>query len=503
MAKKTNKKEDHYKWYLDEYQKCKADPIYFISNYTWVIHPIRGKVKFKLYEFQKTIIEALEGHRFNIIRKFRQAGITTLCAAYALYKMIFFNDFSNLVVSIGDRESREFLKRLVYMYYELEPWIKPNFKEKNKHILQLKDTDSITTAVPSAATAGRGFSISQLIVDEAAFIDDMEEFWTAIYPTISTGGKVLVISTVNGMGNWYHTKWEGAVTGRNEFNPIILNWKDHPEYQKPGWEDKTRSNMSKRQWLQEYECEFLGTGMTFIDSEILTRLRDNVRELSYTKYNNRCWVFEEPHPHHDYLMAVDCSLGRGRDYSAFHIIDLYTGNQVLEYYSNSIPLNRFAEHVKEEGNRYNLATVVCERNGPGRPLIEQLFHVQEYENLWMDEKDFGVQVSNNNRELILSDLEESLRDNWFNIRSKRTVKELLTFVIDEKTGKIEADTGQHDDLVMSLAIAAYAIRKIGPAVPFFHNRDSDFEDKLIFPTLATPGSDYDEEQKEYLQWVLK
>lgn len=493
----------------EEYSRIKADAVYFISEYIEVVHPIRGIVPFALYEFQKNIVDCLQEYRFNIIRKFRQAGITTISAAYSLWCILTKNDFSILVVSIGDRESQEFLKRVKEMYYRLPKWLKLKYSTLNKHEIAIIKTRSYIKAVPSASSAGRGLSMSLLIVDEAAFIEGMNEFWSAIYPTLSTGGAAFLISTVNGIGNFYYEKWMGAVEKRNEFNPIQINWEQHPEYNIPGWAEATRNNMSRKQWLQEYECEFLGTGDTFIDSDVLTRLRANICEWDYTRYNNRMRIFKEPHPHHEYLMGVDPSLGRGRDYSAFHIIDLYNGEQVAEFYSNKIPLNMFAKHIADEGRRYNTAYVVCERNGIGRPLIEQLYFSEQYENIWMDEKDFGIQVATSNRDQILGVLERSLREGWFRVKSERCVDELLTFIIDEKSGKIKADEGQHDDLVMSMALAAYAVEKLGGNVPLFAINDIENDDRFQVVSPVTtkdwnrPIYKGSEETKgEYISWLM-
>lgn len=493
---------------VKEYDKLKNDPVYFIREYVKVIHPIRGRVPFDLYEFQEDIIDHLQGNRFNIIRKFRQAGITTISCAYSLWNILFKENFSILVVSIGDRESQDFLKRVKEMYFSLPKWLRLKYSTLNKHELIIEKTKSSIKAVPSASSAGRGLSMSLLIVDEAAFIDGMNEFWAAIIPTLSTGGQAFLISTVNGVGNFYYQKWFGAVEGRNEFNPIEINFKQHPEYATEKWEKTMRSSMSKKQFAQEFECSFLMTGDTFIDSDVLTRLRDNIQKDFYTRYNNRLRVFNEPHEHHDYMMSVDPSLGRGRDYSAFHIIDLYNGEQVAEFYSNKIPLNVFADHIAAEAYNYNTAYVICERNGIGRALIDSLYYVKQYENLWMDETDFGVHVSNHNKEQILGVLEQSLREGWFRIRSERCVDELMTFIIDEKTGKVEAGEGSHDDLVLSLAIGAYVVEKLGSNAPLFATNDIETDDKhqVVAPIVSSemarsiyPGSN--ETVEDYHKWL--
>jgi hypothetical protein len=177
---------------LKELDKCAEDPAYFINKYVNVIHPIKGIVPFELFPFQERMIGEIKDNRFSLVKKFRQAGITTLAAAYSLWKIIFFDHQNVMVVSIGDRESRAFLERVVAMYDDLPKWLKPGEVERNKHVLKLS-TGSRVKSQP--AGAGRGESVSLLIVDEAAFVEKMREFWMAIYPTISTGGSACIIST--------------------------------------------------------------------------------------------------------------------------------------------------------------------------------------------------------------------------------------------------------------------------------------------------------------------
>ena len=277
--------------YKKEYNRCKKDPIYFISNYIKVVHPVRGLVDFNLYPFQKVIINALEGNRFNILRKFRQAGCTTIAAAYSLWLCCFRSHQTIVILSVGDTESTEVLDRIKIMYDELPEWIKPKSTTINAHNLKLENNSHIKSR-PSGKQSGRGLSGSLLIIDEAAFIEHIDTIWAAVYPIISTGGRAFVLSTVNGIGNWYYDTWERAVNGSNAFNPIQIGWQDHPEYSRvegfewlyeemekrdpplniDEWEPTTRANISHKKWLQEYECEFLGTGDTFIEGMILQSL---------------------------------------------------------------------------------------------------------------------------------------------------------------------------------------------------------------------------------------
>ena len=443
-----------------------------------MVHPIRGLVPFSLYPFQETIVNEIQENRFNILRKFRQAGCTTLASGLSLWEVVFKSHQTIVILSVGDTESTEVLDRIKIMYDELPDWIKPRATTINAHNLKLENNSHIKSR-PSGKQSGRGLSGSWLIIDEAAFIEHIDTIWAAVYPIISTGGRAFILSTVNGMGNWYHDAWNKAEAGVNSFNPIHIKWQEHPEYNRiegyddlyqdmekrnppffiDEWEKTTRANISHKKWLQEYESSFLGTGDTFIEGSILATLTESVSDDFYRKYNNRMYIWKDPDPNSTYFMAVDVSLGRGRDYSAFQIIDLYSGEQVAEFYSNTTPINEFAKVCFDEGNYYNLCTILVERNTIGNNLLDYLFNQLEYENLWFDEKyNMGLQVTAKNRDNILVEMEEAIRMNEIKINSKRTVKELNTFIISNN-GKVKADTGQNDDLVMSLALTIYGGRR--------------------------------------------
>ena len=504
---------------VDEFRKCKEDPVYFISNYIKVTHPVRGLVPFKLYPFQNDILNALQTNRFNILRKFRQAGCTTISAAYSLWMIVFQKHKQVVILSKGDAESTEVLDRIKIMYEELPPFLKPKMVEDNKHTMKLS-TGSTIKSRPSGKQSGRSLAGSLLIIDEAAFIENIHTIWAAVYPIISTGGRAFVLSTVNGVGNWYYDVYHKAVAGENSFKPIDIHWQSHPEYKRmegyedlykvmeeknlyvDQWEDTTKANMPVKQWLQEYECEFLGTGDTYIDGYLLTRLFEEINEDYWIKYNNKMRVWKEPEIEHEYVIGVDVSLGRDRDYSAFHIFNSYTGEQVAEFYSNKTPINELAQILTNEANLYNNASVIIERNTIGNNLIDWMFNIHEYDNLWIDDKnDFGIQVTARNREELLARMEEYIRNNVLKVNSKRTVDELLTFIIDDN-GKITADEGKHDDLIMSLSITVFLLHTLGEGGPMEMGKGEESEKKIPEPMRAVVHDGNDQKLEEDLRWLM-
>ena len=448
-----------------------------MCNYVHVTHPVRGLVPFRLYPFQEKIVGELQKNRFNILRKFRQAGCTTIASAYALWLAIFQKHQAIVILSKGDTEATEVLDRIKVMYEELPQFLQPGISEDNKHTLKLKNR-SIIKSRPSGKQSGRSLAGSFLIIDEAAFIESIDTIWAAVYPIISTGGRAFILSTVNGVGNWFFETYMKAVEEANSFTAIDIKWKTHPEYfrnegyeflyeeminRTPSldvdeWEKITKANMPRKQWLQEYECEFLGTGDTFVDGIILSHLAENVSSDYYIKYNNRMRVWKDPEPYYEYIIGVDTALGRDRDYSAFQVVNLYNGEVVAEFYSNKTSVDEFSSILNKEGIYYNLANMVVERNTIGNHVVDLLYNKLEYENLWHDEKGLpGFQVTVKNRDVILSELEEAIRTNVLKINSERTLNELNTFVITD-AGKITADRGRHDDLIMSLSLANHIMK---------------------------------------------
>ena len=470
------------------------------------------------------IVNCLEDNRFNILRKFRQAGCTTISAAYALWMCIFQDHKTIVFLSVGDTESTEILDRIKIMFDELPVFLKPTILQENMHNLKLS-TGSVIKSRPSGKQSGRSLAGSFLFIDEAAFIEHIDSIWAAVYPIISTGGRAFVLSTVNGIGNWYYDAWYRAIEGANSFHPIKINWQDHPEYNKidgyerlyedmklqdppidiDKWEDTTRSNMSHKKWLQEYECEFLGTGDTYIEGSILTDMSRLVLPPSYRTFNNRMYVWRDPEPGRSYLIGVDVSLGRDRDFSAFHVIDSYSGEQVAEYYSNTTPINELAEVLNVVGQRYNLAVIILERNSIGHNLIDHLFERLQYENLYFDEnRNIGVQVTTKNRDTMLASMEECLRLNRIKINSKRTISELNTFIVS-MGGKAQAEKSKHDDLVSSLALCAFGITTYLEDIPvnFIDQHGKTPHERLLLPLKVNSVQSYGGVTKEEITWLTK
>jgi hypothetical protein len=220
----------------EEYVKCAANPVYFMKKYAKIQHPVRGKILFELWNFQEDVLKDFRDHRYNICLKSRQLGISTLIAGYSLWLMLFQTDQNILVIATKQETAKNLVTKVRVMYDNLPSWLKTSVVEDNKLSLRLKNGSQIK-AVSAAADAARSEALSLLIIDEAAFIDNIEEIWASAQSTINTGGSAIINSTPNGVGNFYHKQWVNAKTGTSAFNPIFLHWTVHPERDQ-AWRDQ-------------------------------------------------------------------------------------------------------------------------------------------------------------------------------------------------------------------------------------------------------------------------
>ncbi len=235
-----------------EYKKCIEDPIYFMKKYVKIQHPIRGTCNFELFPFQETTLSDFVDNSLNIVLKSRQMGISTLTAAYSLWLMTFHNDKNILCISITQETAKEIVTKVRFANDNLPSWLKVPCVEDNRLSLRLKNGSQIK-AVSSAGTAGRSSALSLLIIDEAAFIDGIEEIWLSAQYTLSTGGRAIILSTPNGVGNFFHKTWVEAEEGKNNFKTIRLPWHLHPERDQT-WRDKQTELSGVKGAAQECDC---------------------------------------------------------------------------------------------------------------------------------------------------------------------------------------------------------------------------------------------------------
>jgi hypothetical protein len=449
-----------------EIVRCGKDPVYFFNSYMKIQHPVRGLIKFNTYPFQDDCVETFNNERFSIILKSRQLGMSTLSAGYAVWLALFQRDKNILVIATKLSVAQNFITKVKTMIRSLPAWlVLPEIVTNNKQLLEFSHGSSIK-AIPTSDDAGRSEALSLLIIDEAAFVRNFDSLWMGLYPTISTGGRVIILSTPNGVGGQYYKLYTDAEAGLNEFTPIKIAWDVHPERDKE-WFDETTKNLSDRQISQEYLCDFASSGDTFLSSNDIEWVREAcIPPKDRLGVDRNVWVWKYPLSEHNYVISADVARGDSRDYSTFHIIDLNAGECVAEY-KGKTPPDRFGELLNEFGLKYNKALLCPENNSYGYATIIKLKELQ-YPNLYYKrrksvfigdyipkaESDIaGFTTSGKTRNLILTKLEEVIRNKEVNIYSTRFYEELKTFVW--KGNKAQAMKGYNDDLVMSFAIGMW------------------------------------------------
>lgn len=462
MARLTKKQTAH------ELMKCGKDPAYFIKNYVRISHPTRGVIPFNLFPFQEDVIHEFGNHRFNIALKARQLGLSTTVAGYALWMLLFYRDKNILVVATKRDTAGNLLKKVRQMYDRLPKWMKiSDIAIDNRYEFRLKNGSEMKASA-SSSDAGRSEALSMLIVDEAAHVDGLDDLWAALYPTLSTGGRCIALSTPNGVGNWFHRNYTSAENGINVFNPIKLLWNIHPERDQSWFENETR-NMPPRQIAQELECSFNASGDTVISPKDIAHLFEMTKEPEYkTGFDHNLWIWENRIEEFTYFICADVARGDGNDSSVFHVVKAEKMEIVAEYQGKP-SLSDFSHLLASTGKEYGNCLLVVEVNNLGISVIEKLQEL-EYPNMYYAAKSTheyveshmaahtsnvvpGFTTSSKTRPLIIAKMEEFIRNRMVKSYSSRFVDEIKTFIW--QNGKPQAMRSYHDDLIMAFAIACW------------------------------------------------
>jgi hypothetical protein len=451
-----------------EILKCGKDPVYFINNYCKISHPMKGLIPFKLYDYQEGLIEDFNDYRFNIILKARQLGISTITAGYVVWLMMFHRNKNVLVVATKYHTAANLVKKVKAIIQYLPEWIQmAKVIVDNRASFELGNGSQIK-ASSTSVDAGRSEALSLLVVDEAAHVDGLEELWTGLYPTISTGGRCIALSTPNGVGGWFYKTYIDAEARRNDFHSVELLWDIHPDRDQ-SWFEKETKNMSMRQIAQELECNFNTSGETVIHSNDLLFIEQNIKEPKYrTGFDRNFWIWEEYKPENTYMITADVARGDGQDYSVFHVFKLETSEVVAEYQGKVAP-DIFSNIVSDAGKEYGSCLLVVENNSVGFAVLEKLRDI-EYPNIYYSIKSTheyvdqltaehtsnsvaGFTTSLKTRPIIVAKMEEFIRNKLIITYSSRLYNEFKTFIWNN--GKSQAMRSENDDLVMSFAIGCW------------------------------------------------
>jgi hypothetical protein len=456
-----------------------------MKHYVKIKHPMRGTILFNLFPFQEKTLQSFHDYKFNIILKSRQMGISTLVAAYSLWLMIFHKDKTVLLISLKQDDAKDIVTKVRYAYTELPTWLKKDVKCILDNRLSMQFTNgSVIKAASTTKKSGVGQALSLLIIDEAALIDEAEELWTSAQPTLSTGGNAIVLSTPRGVGNWFHKMWQGAeadnvnnTVGKNGFHAITLPWQLHPERDDEWRRIEGEKQGNPKKASQEYDCNFLASGDNVVDLNIIEFYKKNkaTDPLECRGIDKNLWIWEYPDRTHIYVVAADVARGDGQDYSACHVLDISNEKpvQVAEY-KGKISTKDFGDFLVALATEYNSCLLIIERENVGWGTIQEVID-REYPNIFYSSADLRYvevrrQITNNwasedkkmvpgfstnmkTRPMIIDGMEHYMRQMAIEIRSKRTLAELETFIW--KNGKPIAMEGYNDDLVMSLCIALW------------------------------------------------
>ena len=474
---------------VKEIIKCGQDPVYFIDKYAKIQHPIKGLVPFKLYDFQKDLTASFTKNRFTIINKGRQLGVSTLIAAFSTWMILFYKDKNILVIATKAETAKNIINKVRIIIKNIpQDLFIAKITTDNKHSIELSNGSKIKS-VSTSKDAGRSEALSLLIIDEAAHVDNLDELWTGLYPTLATGGRCILASTPNGTGNKFHKLYVDGETSSNDFSAVTLPWSVHPERDEEWFKNETH-NLPRKKIAQEYEAEFIASGDTYIQPEDIQYLANTIRDpISKEGIDNNLWIWEYPIKNEEYIIGADIARGDGRDFSTLHCIKQSTFEVVAEY-RGKLPPEVFAFLLNETGKKYNDALLAPESNSYGYTTIQKLRELS-YPNLYVEGRrrnsfintSMEVLVENNNipgfetnvktRPLVLAKFEELIRNKIFKSYSFRLVEELKTF--RWKNGKQQADRGYNDDLVIAAAITCWLKETTG----YVNTRDQEINIAML------------------------
>jgi len=454
---------------VEEFIKCSKDPVYFIKKYIKIVSLDEGVIPFDLYDFQEEMVDRFHNNRFNIAKLPRQSGKSTVVTSYLLWYVIFNGNVNVAILANKAATAREMLGRLQLSYENLPKWMQQGIIGWNKGSVELENGSRLLAASTSAS-AVRGMSFNVIFLDEFAFVPNniAEQFFSSVYPTISSGKstKVIIISTPHGM-NMFYKLWHDAERGTNEYTHTEVHWSQVPG-RDAEWKEQTIRNTSEQQFRVEFECEFLGSVDTLISASKL-------RMMAYDdplNANKGLDVYEDPIPEHNYTITVDVARGIDGDYSAFTVFDTTTipYKLVAKYRNNTIKPLIFPDIIVEVAKGYNEAYILIEVNDVGAQVADIVQYDLEYENLLMaamrgragqvvgqgfsgGKVQLGVKMSTTVKKVGCSNLKGLIEDDKIIINDYDTIAELTTFI--QKGQSWQAEEGCHDDLAMCLVMFAW------------------------------------------------
>ena len=466
--KKGHTKTRFTKKQIEEVLKCLDDPKYFISTYLKIVTIDKGLVPFVMYDFQRTMVETFHENRFTICKLPRQSGKSTIIVSYLLHYVLFNDNVNVAILANKSSTARDLLGRLQLAYEHMPKWLQQGVLNWNKGSIELENGSKIVAASTSSS-AVRGSTFNIIFLDEFAYVPNniAEEFFSSVYPTISSGksSKVMIVSTPHGM-NMFYKMWIDAENKRNDYIPIEVHWSEVPGRDEK-WKEQTIRNTSESQFQTEFECEFLGSVDTLIKA---TKIK--TMAVVEPKRSGGLDVYELPKKDHIYTMTVDVSRGLSNDYSAFVVLDVTKAPYkiVAKFRDNELKPLIFPSKIYDIARAYNQAYVLIEVNDIGEQVANAMQFDLEYDNLIMasmrgragqvlgggvsgGRAQLGVRTTKAVKKIGCSNLKQLVEDNKLIVEDYDIINELSTFIV--KGSSFEADDGCNDDLVACLFIFAW------------------------------------------------
>ena len=472
LLKAAHIQQDWTEEQVGQYVRCQQDPLYFVTNFIKIVSVDEGLIEFDVRDYQEDMIDKFHNERFVICKMARQSGKSTTILAYLLHYILFNENVSVAILANKKTTAMELLGRLQLAYEHMPKWLQQGILIWNKGNIELENGSKIL-ASSTSGSAIRGGSFNIIFLDEFAFVPNniSEEFFSSVYPTISSGKttKVFIVSTPNGM-NMFYKLWSDAEEKLNDYSPISVHWSQVPDRDQE-WKEKTIRNTSERQFQQEFECSFLGSSNTLISTEKLLAMPYKQTIYSFDGLD----VYQEPITNHTYVMVCDVARGVGLDYSAFSVFDVSKQpyRQVAKYRKNDISPMLYPNIIFTTAQKYNEAFVLVEVNDIGQQVADILYHDMEYENMMMvtmhgrngqqigggfsKNVSMGIRTTKQVKRIGCATLKDLIeRDNLI-IEDFDTISELTTFI--GKSTSWEADDGAHDDLVMGCVIFSWLVQQ--------------------------------------------
>lgn len=483
LVKTPYQKEKYTKEQVIELARCAADPKYFIREHCWIQHPTKGRMKFDLFDYQEELLDTYHDYKYSIALISRQMGKSTAAAAYLLWYSMYVPDQTILIAAHKYSGAQEIMSRIRFAYETLPDHLRAGAVSYNKGSIEF-DNGSRIVAQATTDNTGRGMSISLAYLDEFAFVRPSiaREFWTALSPTLSTGGKCIITSTPNQDDDQFAQIWREALktqddfgnereTGKNGFRSYSADWTAHPDRDQ-NWADTEQGKIGEERFRREHLNEFIAFDETLINSLKLTTMEATD---PWAKQGEVRW-YAPVKKDALYLIGLDPSLGTGGDASAIQVYELPGMNQVAEWRHNKTSvqgqvkiLRELATYIDQESDGKSEIYYSVENNTLGEAILVTINEIGE-ENIpgtFLSEsrkhgntKSFrrGFTTTHKSKLSACAKLKHWVETDKLSVNSKPLLRELKTFIA--RGNSYAAKEGEHDDLVMSLILVIRMVQEV-------------------------------------------